>query len=120
LSSQQQQAFDHLSVQLLAPCCWRESLKVHQSPEAERVRGEIASQLRAGKSESEVRDALIAQYGERILREPLGIRRAALYIAPVLALLAGLAALALFVRARSRPRAPVEVPATLPDIPDLD
>jgi cytochrome c-type biogenesis protein CcmH len=86
----------------LAPCCWRESVAVHQSPKAEELRAEIQQMVAAKKSEAEIVDHYVALYGERILREPRGLRSLWLMIVPLVVLVGGGAALAVYLRHASR------------------
>jgi cytochrome c-type biogenesis protein CcmH/NrfF len=83
---------------VLAPCCWREAVSVHQSPTADLVREQIAEQVSAGKSDEEIVAALVRDHGKRILREPTGAQRHWLYWMPVLALASGSVLLVWFVR----------------------
>ena len=82
----------------VAPCCWHESVGIHQSPEAEQMRLEIAELVRAGKTEPEIRALYIARYGERILVEPEGLKWSILNVVPWTALALGFAFLIKFVR----------------------
>lgn len=56
----------------VAPCCWRESVLIHQSDAADEVKQEIASMVNAGRSDDAIRQALIAKYGRQILIVPEG------------------------------------------------
>lgn len=56
----------------LSPCCWRESLALHRSPDADAMRAEVRQLLEAGKSEDEIVALYVSRYGQRILREPQG------------------------------------------------
>jgi len=73
----------------IAPCCWRENLAVHRSPEADLMRAEIDRFLAEGKTDEEIVDHYLARYGERILRVPRGQRSWWLFSLPVAALAAG-------------------------------
>ena len=84
--------YDDLAAELVAPCCWKESLAQHRSPAADAARAELRAQIAEGKSEDEIRARFVAQYGERILLTPEGNKALALFWAPALAILAGLAA----------------------------
>jgi cytochrome c-type biogenesis protein CcmH len=85
--------------ELMAPCCWAEPVSQHQSPVAEEMRRDIRAMVAAGKSEQEILDFYVAQYGERILTTPpnRGFNRL-VYILPWASALAGAAALALVLR----------------------
>ena len=90
LTGAEQQRAGRLYDKFVAPCCWRQSVAVHQSPEARQVRSEIDHAIEAGRSDSEIKDALIREYGHGILMEPEGWRAFGAYSAPLLALLIGL------------------------------
>jgi cytochrome c-type biogenesis protein CcmH len=105
--------------QLLAPCCWRENLATHQSPEAQRMRAEIAQLIESGKTETEIVDLYVERYGERILSEPRGQRSFWLNIVPWLALAAGASLLLRYLRQVLR-QAPAVVAAAPPQLQDTD
>lgn len=69
----------------LAPCCWSESVAVHNSPAAREMRTEIEKLVAAGKGEQEIVDYYVGRHGARILREPLGMRRVWLTAGPIVA-----------------------------------
>ena len=68
-ASLEEQAHD-LEGQLIAPCCWRQSVADHLSPEADRMRGEIRTLLQEGKSQEEILNFYVTQYGQAILAKP--------------------------------------------------
>lgn len=105
----------------LAPCCWRESLAVHQSPKAGELRAEIRRLVAENKSEAGIVEHMVAQYGERILRVPRGRPSFWLLLIPLVVLGGGGAALAVYLRHAYR-APPEELPAGEPAIalPDLD
>jgi cytochrome c-type biogenesis protein CcmH len=55
-----------LERRLLAPCCWNQTLDIHESDLAASLRHEIRARLRAGEPQSVIEDDLAARYGERI------------------------------------------------------
>lgn len=89
-------AMRHIQERFLAPCCWRESLAVHQSPDAEAMRAELGQMVKAGKSEDEIVAFYVARYGQRILREPQGKPAVWLTTVPVVVAVAGLLLLVLY------------------------
>jgi len=92
-----------LQHELLAPCCYRETLDHHMSQEAYTMRAEIHNLVLAGKTEREIIDFYKARYGMRILGEPEG---AAWWIGtwtPFLVLVLGAGALILRIRKWRRP-----------------
>lgn len=40
-----------ITERFVAPCCWRENLAVHQSPDAVKMRAEIVQLVAAGRTE---------------------------------------------------------------------
>jgi cytochrome c-type biogenesis protein CcmH len=83
---------------LLAPCCYAESLAVHRSELAARLRSEIRGAVKAGRTDREIIDGYIAQYGLRILREPEGQRSTWLHIVPIALVTLGIVAFVLVLR----------------------
>jgi cytochrome c-type biogenesis protein CcmH/NrfF len=81
-------------------------LQIADSPEADRERAFIRGQIGQGKDKQQVKDALVAQYGERVLAVPgdKGVDLAAWLVpgAAILAALGGLALALLGVRRRRR------------------
>ena len=59
-----------VSSRLIAPCCYQQTLDVHESELATALRAEIASRLRAGESPAQVEDSLVERYGERVRAVP--------------------------------------------------
>ena len=47
----------------LAPCCWQQSVAVHDSEIAKRMRAEIANMVADGKNEEQIVDLYVARYG---------------------------------------------------------
>jgi len=92
----------HLEARLIAPCCWRQPLSMHDSEPARVMKEEIRRDLASGKTEEEILAAYEARYGLRILAEPpaVGFHRV-LYVLPVL-VLAGSAISLSFVLSRWR------------------
>ncbi len=100
----------------IAPCCWRENLTVHDSQAAEDLRTRIDRLVDAGQSDNEIKAALVADFGPRILSLPEGRTRVWLFWTPfAVALIAlGLVLVALR-RMRLRPAVAGPAPADLPD-----
>jgi cytochrome c-type biogenesis protein CcmH len=84
---------------LVAPCCWRQPISNHQSPEAEAMRAEVRKLVTAGKSRQEILAALVDKYGTRVLASPpaRGFFLLA-YLTPPLSLACGAFSLAFFIR----------------------
>jgi cytochrome c-type biogenesis protein CcmH len=51
---------------LLAPCCWTQTLDIHESEPASALRTEIHERLQHGERGAAIEDDLAARYGERI------------------------------------------------------
>jgi cytochrome c-type biogenesis protein CcmH len=56
--------------QLIAPCCWTQTVSQHYSEVSEQIRKEVRAMVEAGKSRDEILDHYVAKYGERILAAP--------------------------------------------------
>ena len=80
-----------LANQLKSPCCWSESLLVHSSPDARRLRAELATMVRQGKSDEQILHHFVTTFGSRILRYPPGRNQLWLHLLPFLAAALGLA-----------------------------
>lgn len=101
----------------IAPCCWRENLLVHQSPKADELRAAIRRLVAEGRSDEEIKVLLVSQYSRRILSSPEGVLGQWLSWTPVLAVAAGLGAVALTLQRLKRTAAPGPdvSPADIPD-----
>ncbi len=88
-----------LEQMLIAPCCFKQPVSIHQSPAAEEVRRDVRARLTAGQTRQQILDAYVTQYGNRVLSEPPARGFSlALYVLPVLMLLASAALVAAIVR----------------------
>ncbi|WP_437730599.1 cytochrome c-type biogenesis protein CcmH [Sorangium sp. So ce1335] len=59
-----------LAARLLAPCCWEQTLDVHESELTRELRREIRGRLRRGESADAIEQDLVARHGERIRAAP--------------------------------------------------
>ena len=91
-----------LQHELLAPCCYRETLDHHMSQEAYNMRAEIHQMLLSGDTERQIIDIYKARYGMRILAEPEGAYWWIATFTPPVVLASGVVALILLVRKWSR------------------
>lgn len=91
----------------VAPCCWTESLTLHDSPLAVSLREELRGRVLRGETTESIEAEMVARYGERVLSTPPGYP----WIAGVLVLLIAASGLMMF---RVRGRAAM---APLPDAP---
>lgn len=97
-----------LEGRLLAPCCYTQTLDVHESPMATELRAEIRSRLTAGESPRAIENDFAERYGERVRavprdREP---RAGAFLVAVTVMVAAGIALGALVRRWRRTPSEP--------------
>jgi cytochrome c-type biogenesis protein CcmH len=102
LTAEEQQRANHLYTLFVAPCCWRQSVAVHQSAQGIHVRHEIDEEVVAGKSDAAIKAALIREYGHGILIDPEGMRGVLAYSVPMLALGTGLLFALSWIRRRVR------------------
>lgn len=105
---------------LLAPCCFKQTLDVHDSDLAKQLRAEVRARLLAGESAATVEQRLVARYGDGIRAVPLAdpTPKAAFYGLGAV-IVAGVA-LTFAVRRRARPGASALAPlhAGHPSPPD--
>jgi len=106
----QQQRIRQLEESMLAPCCWAESVAVHRSEIAARMRAEIAKFVAQGMTDREILDHYKGIHGARILREPEGGARFLVYLIPVVATVAGLLLVLVVIRRLSH-HVPEDQPA---------
>ncbi|MFN9942632.1 MAG: cytochrome c-type biogenesis protein CcmH, partial [bacterium] len=57
---------------LLAPCCWNQTLDIHESELATALRAEISDRIRRGEHGDAVERDMVARYGERVRATPRG------------------------------------------------
>jgi cytochrome c-type biogenesis protein CcmH len=80
--------------QVMCPVCGT-LLQLAESPQAQRERVFIDRLIAAGKSEEQIKDALVAEYGEEVLALPQGSGFSlSAYLVPIVAFLLAVAALA--------------------------
>ncbi len=91
-----------LSHELRCVVCQGESIADSNAPLAADLRRQVREMLLAGKSDEDVRDYMVARYGEYILYKPrLSIRTAWLWCAPGILLILGVAIAVRIVRQRA-------------------
>jgi cytochrome c-type biogenesis protein CcmH len=109
-SAKEETRFRALVTTLRCVMCQNESLADSSAPIAHDLRREILDLMRAGKSDGQIRDYLVARYGEFVLYAPRVERTTwLLWFGPPLLLLIGLGIVVAVVRrraARSNSRAP--------------
>ena len=119
-STGEENAVKRIQDRFLAPCCWQQSVAVHDSDIAKQMRAEIGSMVASGKSEEQIVDVYVARYGERILREPRGAKRWWLTVVPLVSIALATAGLVLFLRRQLKQPELVSATADLSPLPDLD
>lgn len=95
LTSAQMERYNRLTHELIAPCCWREVIAIHRSPEALQMLDEVEQLVAEGRSENEIKSLYVSRYGLRILADPPGEDWYWLYVIPF-ALLVSLMLAAVF------------------------
>jgi cytochrome c-type biogenesis protein CcmH len=92
---------------LMAPCCYSQTIDVHDSEVARQMRGEVTTMVMAGKSEQEVLDYYKTEYGESILAVPDGAAGTLVFSVPAYATVFAVLALlyGMVITVRRRPRA---------------
>ena len=91
-----------LEAEIVCPVC-ETTLDQSNAPIAERMKAFIRTRIAAGDSEDQIKDALVAEFGEEVLAEPPGGGFGLLaWLLPLLALTAGAIAVAFLVRRWSR------------------
>lgn len=95
-----------LSLQLRCMVCQNQSIDDSDAPLARDLRILVRERLKAGDSDTQIREFLVARYGQFVLLEPEKNRRTALlWLAPLIVLLAGgLVLLRFFSRRRAAPK----------------
>ena len=97
-----------LSTELRCLVCQNQTLAESNAPLAVDLRNQVREQLKAGKSERDVVDFLVARYGDFVLyRPPLKASTILLWTGPFLLLAFGL--LLLFVKIRRKAQPPAEL-----------
>lgn len=90
-----------IGAELRCLVCQNQSIADSHADLAADLRREIREQIDAGKSDSEIRDYMVARYGDFVLyRPPMEMRTALLWGGPALLALFGIAVLWRNVRAR--------------------
>jgi cytochrome c-type biogenesis protein CcmH/NrfF len=68
--SEQKVRAERIQGALLAPCCYTEPVSRHQSEVAVKMRVEIARWVAEGRTDREILDAYVRQYGSKVLVDP--------------------------------------------------
>jgi cytochrome c-type biogenesis protein CcmH len=95
-----------LEAEIVCPVC-ETTLDQSNAPIAEKMKAFIRVRIAAGDSEEQIKDALVAEFGEKVLAEPPGGGFGLLaWLLPLVALMGGAIAVAFLVRRWSRRRMP--------------
>lgn len=107
--------------QVMCAVC-RTPLSVANGPQADAERRQISALIAQGKSEQQIKDALVAQYGERVLALPRDHGfNLAVYLVPIAVVVLGLALLAFALpRWRRHARARTAAPAVAAPAPSAE
>jgi cytochrome c-type biogenesis protein CcmH len=106
-ASEQHPTLPELEGQLMCPICEGETLAQSDSPAAQRIKVEIQHRIAAGETRSQIKRALVAEWGERILAAPprRGFDLLA-WVLPIVGVLGGAAVLGVLAWRWSRAREP--------------
>jgi cytochrome c-type biogenesis protein CcmH/NrfF len=93
-SAEQRASLPEIEKQVMCPVCGT-LLQLAESPQAQREKAFISRLIEQGRTETQIKDALVAEYGNEVLALPphSGFSLSA-YLVPILALLIAAAALA--------------------------
>jgi cytochrome c-type biogenesis protein CcmH len=81
--------------EVMCPVCGT-LLQLAEAPQAQRQKAFIARMIEEGKSEQQIKDALVAEYGDEVLALPKGSGfNLSAYLVPIIALLLAAVALAI-------------------------
>jgi cytochrome c-type biogenesis protein CcmH len=113
-ASEEHPTLAELEQELICPTC-HSLLALSNAPVADRMRAFIRARIAAGDTKSEIKDQLVAQFGESVLAAPpkSGFNLLA-WALPLAGAAAGVALLALALRRWSRGRVAEEPPAAPP------
>lgn len=96
--SKQAERIRNIEDSLLSPCCYGGQVSTHMSDIAAHMRREITQMVLNGRSDREIRDFYVRQYGQQVLAEPEGPKRLMLYGIPVTVTVVGILFVMAFLR----------------------
>lgn len=107
---------------VLAPCCYTESVAIHQSEIALKMRLEIAKWVAAGESDQEILNTYAGLYGRKVLVDPRTMPRGWTPFFPWLVLILGVFLVAWLLRHWRTTRTTATALSTTEvlNLPDLD
>lgn len=98
----EERRFHELTLELRCVMCQNQSLADSDAPIAHDLRREVFNLMREGRSDAEIKDFLVARYGEFVLYRPqFGGGTLLLWLGPAAVLLAGAVVLVVVVRRRA-------------------
>jgi cytochrome c-type biogenesis protein CcmH/NrfF len=111
----QQASLPDIEDEVMCPICGT-TLELSESPQADRQREFIRALIDEGRSKDEVKDALVAEYGEDVLAVPgdEGFDLAA-WVIPILGIVGAAVAIGLAIARLGRGRAAAQGPAVDPE-----
>ena len=121
LASEERPTLSELEGEVMCPTC-ETTLDQSSSPIANRMRAFVRERIEAGDSKSEIKAALVDEFGEQVLASPpkRGFNLLA-WLLPLVGLVAGAVVLTVAARRWSRSREPAAAaPAGPPLDPDLE
>ncbi|HEX5929764.1 MAG TPA: cytochrome c-type biogenesis protein CcmH [Solirubrobacterales bacterium] len=90
-----QTSVSEISSEVMCPVCGT-LLELAEAPQAQRQKAFIARLVAAGRSKDQIKDALVAEYGDEVLAVPRGSGfDLSAYVVPIVAFVVALVALAL-------------------------
>lgn len=99
----QEERYRELLKELRCPKCQNQALADSDAPLAKDLRAEILRQLKAGRTDEEIRNFLVARYNDFVLyKPPLQANTVLLWVAPFALLVIGSAVLVVSVARRRR------------------
>ena len=111
-----QVSLTEMESQVMCPVCGT-LLQLAESPQAQREKAFIARLIAEGKSEGQVKDALVAQYGDAVLALPKGSGfNLSAYLVPIVAFLIAIVALGIAVVRWRRAGGSAGPPEADPDV----
>ena len=123
LTHAQEAVIRKIEGRLMAPCCYTQTIRDHDSQVAVDMRNEVTAFVASGKSEQEIITYYRTKYGETILVVPDGWTGHLLTILPISAFLISATALLIFIRksvgSRDKPFAQTALAGIEAERPDL-
>lgn len=98
LTSDQIALIRKIEGRVMAPCCYTQTIRDHDSQVAVDMRAEVTAMVASGKTEKEIITYYRAKYGETILVVPDGMEGRLLTGLPIAAFLASILFLLLYIR----------------------